>query len=1565
MAGPEDWGAVPVAAPQPSAPSPQSWGATPMPTETEEPEQPKIPDAFIDRLTSGEALKRALKRTVAPFAVAGKGFAEGFGSERLGLSEEHTHQFRELTGNSLFLNTLVEQGAVPVDALLRTVSGGVHAVGALVGHNAEELEKAFGGDFQAGRARSETINALNYLMMRGDIRTSRLNYDPSPWGHDVREQPIGTLPKDADFDTGATILGSDAAKDNLRTLWEERGIHPAEAVHDAQKDAWQKQELTSPERVLPDRSGIPPVQGSSIPEGTPRSELARTSEPHIDAILDHPDTKAAIDSPVVNRTNDVPYSAGADKTGPELNIDRHFPESFTIDGVTFDPADPFAVHEFSERDAMERLIAGGIDEETAYRVAHYEVAEKAEGAWYTAHGINQADAEAAYQPFIDAIDHEDPANPPPNLYTKPYPHSNVRAVGREPVEATKPTAEEIARAKKILAAEPEGVGEESGNVVHVQPKAARGPRARDPETWSLLEYLASRGGISPDEKLIGDVRGIFDGNRFIPGFDHIIRKGGMSLDRAREAAVEGGYIFEPGDHGPGERQVTISHLLEAMDRENRGDRIYRAGVEPPVNRVDFLDQMGRFFDKELHGAGIEPSQVTPAIRKRVLQIMEKEGEGDPLLAWERAVMEETERGAETGKHERIAEELPGWDVPDDAGATPGASRNVEGSGERGTSAAARAPGAGDRIQGLPEEVEMPLRAIGAEVSGPLPSLAEQPAPPPGRLMTAARDAIDKLFDIGRDIQMKLTPMAAGSSSARALAKDFANALRRNRWEWSRVDADIEKRFNPEQRKRMWDAADEESVARQLGESTEHQGLVTLTDAERSAVDDLQRRAQVAWLRARDMGMVEGEGLPAYTPRMVINTANAASGEGAIPLNGMGRNLRVKTPQMRQRKYLTAEETEAAAKAKFGEEAEIARDIRALPLATGKLEDAIAGRTLIDAVRDYGNRTGADTVAEGFQPDASWFTLDHPAFRTWRPKFETDPATGAVRAALDANGNPIFQQVPLYIHGDFEGPLRAVLMQNSGAAYGGLMRLKGIATSLIMNSPMIHNWVEFGRSYPGMKGNYLTPWRVYFQGNRAKNDVGLMREAIDNGLVPIGKRFFNQDITSIMEAPDLTPGRNWEAKVLGFIPDLFTPDANVTRGLDKAFDFWHNSLLWDRIADLQMGLYTTYREDALASGVDRQSASRMAAHWANRYAGALPKEAMSDGATKVANLFLFSRTFTLGNLGVLKDVFTGLPKDVLAQIERDAGVADPKAVGYAKSLARRKATAIVALDAGLFFVGNSLLQSAINVLRSDSTLDEELHGYANRFWKKLHEAEQHPLSLLSPMGLLAQSENEPTREDRLKVGYTKDGTAIYARNPAGKIGEEFIGWMTGPLDMIRRKLGTIARPGWQILSNDKGFGRKVYDPNADTPAKYLNNALQVVKTIAESQVPTGQLSGLVDLVKGEGDKNLNMLQTFGPLAGITFSKGAPGGPAIGELYAARTQHQFAVDQALPDIRKQIQRGDIAGAQRRMTELGIAPGLQRFYIRTSQNPATRLSPKALRDFYLYATPEQRDRLERARQ
>lgn len=868
----------------------------------------------------------------------------------------------------------------------------------------------------------------------------------------------------------------------------------------------------------------------------------------------------------------------------------------------------------------------------------------------------------------------------------------------------------------------------------------------------------------------------------------------------------------------------------------------------------------------------------------------------------------------------------------------------------------------------------------------------QPAKSAGSLSAAATKAVETLFDVGRDIQMKLAPMARGSVESMATVKDYMNAMRRNAWDSSRIDTDIVNRFSAEQRERMARAMEEESLSLRLGEpesARAHQGLATLEPAERQAILDLDAAQQLAWLKARDLGMVEGDGIPMHFPRMAIG-AKGDSEIGKPPSLTQMYGIRKNSPYLKKREYMEAEETERALKAKYGDQAKIAWDIRAVNLATKTLEDAVAGRTLINNIEEVGKRTGDDTVAIGFKPGDGWFTVDHPAFQKWRPKIEDG---GVVK---DAEGNPVFESVPIYVRGDFEGPIRSALWGKSGEAYKGLMALKGKTMGLIMNSPMIHNLVEFGRAMPAMPirmmtpvvgdGGVLSPIRikVYADGFRAKNDPALMHEAIDAGLVPIGKRFFNQDIDAIMEAPDLTPGRSITAKALALVPGLFDEAAGVAvkRAIDKAGDFWHNTLLWDKIADLQAGLYVNIRGDLINHrGMDPQTASRIAAHYANRYAGALPKEAMSEMATKVANTMLFSRSFTLGNLGVMKDMLTGLPKDVLAQIERDAGFRAGSIEGAAEiaenakttaaAIARRKAISIVTLDVALMYAGNSLLQSAFHVMLGQGGWSEEGHEYLRRLRDVVNDGAAHPLSLLNPLWissvpgrLSATADNEPGRQNRIMIGTAKDGTAIYARNPVGKIGDEFAGYFDGPIDMLRKKEGTIARPLLQIYSNDAGFGRKVYDPHAETLSERAGVIGAIAKHLIASQLPVGQISAFSDLVKGEGDKLVNMAQAFGPFFGVTFSKGAPGGPAVGEMYDARSRHEFAVNQALPDIRKQIRRGDVDGAISAMTELDIPQGLQRWYIKTTLNPALRMSPRAVRDFYLHATDEQKQRFNRAR-
>ena len=90
-------------------------------------------------------------------------------------------------------------------------------------------------------------------------------------------------------------------------------------------------------------------------------------------------------------------------------------------------------------------------------------------------------------------------------------------------------------------------------------KAFTPPKAKGP--LSSLQFIASQGGLRPDPG--GELKGLGFNNKsrvVIPGlgFRSVMRKDGMDLDEAREAAVEAGYLHDPGfeqqeagDHHPG------------------------------------------------------------------------------------------------------------------------------------------------------------------------------------------------------------------------------------------------------------------------------------------------------------------------------------------------------------------------------------------------------------------------------------------------------------------------------------------------------------------------------------------------------------------------------------------------------------------------------------------------------------------------------------------------------------------------------------------------------------------------------------------------------------------------------------------------------------------------------------------------------------------------------------------------------------------------------------------------------------------------------------------------------
>lgn len=141
---------------------------------------------------------------------------------------------------------------------------------------------------------------------------------------------------------------------------------------------------------------------------------------------------------------------------------------------------------------------------------------------------------------------------------------------------------------------------------------------------SLLEFLASKGGLGPDAELaaIGaeghtvNIEGV--------GRRKLVKQGGDTLDYAREAATEAGYLPEGS---------TPRDMLDAIDAEVRGQKRYPQGLEGHVGKREAgamsdreraeLDRHMQGFEDDLHDAG--HGGLAPDVKRRAIDLMDKQG----------------------------------------------------------------------------------------------------------------------------------------------------------------------------------------------------------------------------------------------------------------------------------------------------------------------------------------------------------------------------------------------------------------------------------------------------------------------------------------------------------------------------------------------------------------------------------------------------------------------------------------------------------------------------------------------------------------------------------------------------------------------------------------------------------------------------------------------------------------------------------------------------------------------------------------------------------------------------
>jgi hypothetical protein len=198
-------------------------------------------------------------------------------------------------------------------------------------------------------------------------------------------------------------------------------------------------------------------------------------------------------------------------------------------------------------------------------------------------------------------------------------------------------------------------------------------KQNSPPPLSLVEFIASKGGLSPHGEL--DAIGLNQSQRAqIPGqkgFFGVVRKNGADIDRMREAAEEAGYL-KGADGGTS----TPAQFLDAIDAELRGQKRYPAGHEGFKNKREVAggntrealenERINRGFDEDLAAAG--HGDLGPDIKARATAIMREEG-----MAADDAVetaFRQLEQEDAAGAARAVASDFPGDRLATAAAAAP-------------------------------------------------------------------------------------------------------------------------------------------------------------------------------------------------------------------------------------------------------------------------------------------------------------------------------------------------------------------------------------------------------------------------------------------------------------------------------------------------------------------------------------------------------------------------------------------------------------------------------------------------------------------------------------------------------------------------------------------------------------------------------------------------------------------------------------------------------------------------------------------------------------------------------
>ena len=261
------------------------------------------------------------------------------------------------------------------------------------------------------------------------------------------------------------------------------------------------------------------------------------------------------------------------------------------------------------------------------------------------------------------------------------------------------------------------------------------PAPKPEKVLSLTQFLRQQGGLQPNPEL-SSVYGRTNLN--------LIRKRGLTLDQARELAVEAGYLPRPAEGVP-EDAGAINRLLEMLGEEEKGITTHvPAGREGDVIRADPKRAAAESdIIASMQEIGLDPrARENKDLFDRAVDVYYREG-GHPDTAIERAGTQLDELTAREAHYRRPTEA----EIPFDTGPTREARAGAA-EGEPGRAWAGELP---REVRGAPAE-EIAPRVVGAQTLGVEPrAIAAPVAAPQGH---QAR-LIMNLSDVMRSVTQKL------------------------------------------------------------------------------------------------------------------------------------------------------------------------------------------------------------------------------------------------------------------------------------------------------------------------------------------------------------------------------------------------------------------------------------------------------------------------------------------------------------------------------------------------------------------------------------------------------------------------------------------------------------------------------------------------------------------------------------------------------------------------------------------------------------------------------------------